>query len=552
MDDRSARVASYLVNTEAYYYRHEVGNLQTLLEEVTRAKPGSAESRFVSPDHETLNRLSARFHHVLYGRRGTGKSSLLRRVELDTKGEGRLVAWADQETFKGHSYPDVLVGTLAEVFSQFADQLDAFDTSPQPLRKQRFWRKRAEPTDKQLLSQQLREAVAALNQLHKAPSTSEVEWTETFSDAVKIDAEGSVTANGGYGSLSVGGNYKRGNSSTRENSRAMAQRYSATKDEHLERALATYRRIMLAVGNQCPDSFVVLDDFYHLRRDDQPQIAGYFHRVVKDTSIWLKFGSISLWTRLYAGGNPPMGLQAPHDIRDLSLDKGLREFKNLKRFLEEILDNLCAESSVSRRDLFSDGALDRLVLASGGVPRDYIGLVGESISSAKNRGPSGKSGSDRIIAEDVNSAAGKTVETKYKDLEEDAGGNTDDLRRLVIQLTDHCRSTKSSCFLIDSSNAELVDLTNRLQNMRFVHLVATNETVPNQASDRYHVYVLDVSLLAAQRAWQVDFMGWVKRESRRARKLVFDPTSAVALPTPGPRPDVELDDSLAVIDEIDP
>ena len=62
--------------------------------------------------------------------------------------------------------------------------------------------------------------------------------------------------------------------------------------------------------------------------------------------------------------------------------------------------------------------------------------------------------------------------------------------------------------------------------MRFVHMVATNETVPNQQSERYNVYVLDVSLLAAQRAWQVDFMGWVKREGRRARKLVYDPAKA--------------------------
>ena len=83
-------------------------------------------------------------------------------------------------------------------------------------------------------------------------------------------------------------------------------------------------------------------------------------------------------------------LQAPHDIRDLSLDRGLQEFKRSKLFLETILDRLCAECGVSRISLFSDGALDRLVLASGGVPRDDIGLVSESIAIAKNRGPSGK------------------------------------------------------------------------------------------------------------------------------------------------------------------
>ncbi|MCV7066018.1 hypothetical protein H7H51_10325 [Mycolicibacterium farcinogenes] len=270
---------------------------------------------------------------------------------------------------------------------------------------------------------------------------------------------------------------------------------------------------------------IVLDDFYHLRQEDQPGIAGYFHRAVKDTGVWLKFGSITLWTKLYRGGNPPTGLQSPHDIRELSLDRGLQEFKRSKAFLEAILDRLCEESGVTRALLFSDGALDRLVLASGGVPRDYIGLVSESIAIAKNRGPSGKSGSERIIAEDVNSAAGRTVEIKYNDMREDAGSVSDELESLVVRLTDHCRATRSSCFLINASNRDLVSKTNRLQNMRFVHVVAMNETVPNQQSDRYHVYVLDVSLLAAQRAWQVDFMGWVKREGRRARKLIYDPAN---------------------------
>ena len=100
----------------AYYYQPEVSRLQVLLEEVTRAKPGSPETRFVSPDTESIDRLGSSFHHVLYGRRGTGKSSLLRRIEADRKASGQMVAWADQETFKGLSYPDVLVGTLAEVF----------------------------------------------------------------------------------------------------------------------------------------------------------------------------------------------------------------------------------------------------------------------------------------------------------------------------------------------------------------------------------------------------------------------------------------------------
>lgn len=57
--------------------------------------------------------------------------------------------------------------------------------------------------------------------------------------------------------------------------------------------------------------------------------------------------------------------------------------------------------------------------------------------------------------------------------------------------------------------------------MRFVHLIDSNESLPDKQSSRYLVYILDVSQLAAQRAVQVDFMGWTKREKRRSSKLVF-------------------------------
>ena len=105
-----------------YYYDERVATLQVLLEEVTRARPGSPETRFVNSDSGTLDRLAPRFHHVLFGRRGAGKSSLLRHVEAERK-SNHLVAWADQETFQGLSYPDVLLSTLEETFHQFARQL---------------------------------------------------------------------------------------------------------------------------------------------------------------------------------------------------------------------------------------------------------------------------------------------------------------------------------------------------------------------------------------------------------------------------------------------
>jgi len=501
---------------EVYFYQPAVTEFQVLLEEVTRAKPGSPDSRFVEPDAETYDRLRARFHHALYGRRGTGKSSLLRKMQSQAIADKRLIAWTDQETFSALSYPDVLVATLAEVFRQFAVQL-RLSAAPQ----NKPWFRKPSISEEEALSRLLDDAVIQLIDLKNSPTESEVEWTASYVTHATTLTETGLTLEGASEGVKVGG--KRGRSKTSSSSAGsnVARRYRASKTEHLERAVTTYRDLMKMVAGQRPDGFIILDDFYRLPEQVQPSIAGYFHRVVKDTSVWLKFGSIPFWTRLYKGGSPAVGLQVPHDLRELSLDRGLPDFNNSKRFLENILGSLAAEKRVDIHALFSDGALDRLVLAAGGVPRDYIGLASDSISVAKNRGVSAKSGSQRVIAEDVNEAAGRTVALKFADLDEDAREKSDELRELIIKITAHCRVTGCAWFLADTLDQALVKQLGRLQNMRFVHLIDSNESLPDPQSSRYLVYILDVSQLAAQRAAQVDFMGWTKRERRRARKLVF-------------------------------
>jgi hypothetical protein len=543
----------------AYYYDEQVARLQVLLEEVTRARPGSPETRFVRSDTGMLDRLASRFHHVLYGRRGAGKSSLLRYVEAQHRRDGHLVAWVDQETFQGLSYPDVLVSTLEEVFLGFSRQLR--EHAPEASQR-KFWQRRhPTPSDHELVAKHLDDAIAQLVTLKAAPSESEIEWTASVSRSVAADQsrQGSASLSRGPFKGTIG--RKRTTSRSDTSGEGVVTRYKTTKVEHLERALPTYRDLMLGASRMIPDVFVILDDFYRLAREDQARIAGYFHRVVKDTNVWLKIGSIRYWTQLYAGGSPAVGMQAPHDIRELSLDRGLLDFHSSKRFLEEILAALTGEAGVERDRLFSDGARDRLVLASGGVPRDYIGLISESIAVAKNRGPSNKSGTERVIAEDVNEAAGRSVETKFSDLEVDAGPEAQALRELVVDITNHCRRTESACFLVDFRDENLVRQLNRLQNMRFIHSLDMNESLPDQQSSRFNVYLLDVSQLAAQRAWQVDFMGWQKREKRRVRKLVFRPGDARTGSTPtaegssaSPRLTEQLsfDDASAVVSRIDP
>jgi len=502
-----------------YFSSPEVGRLQVLAEEATRARPDAPESRFVSPEGGVIDTIGSRFHHVLYGRRGSGKSSLLRRIETTRREHGHLVAWTDQEVFMGLEYPDVLVSTLSAVLEQFSEQIRKGQTRQNVHRFVGIFKRRSISPHEQI-AEELSRAAASLEQLKAAPSESEIEWISSSSLEASASRGRNRTARAGNKSLGGSVSSEDSRLATHKSGSGLYQKYRATKADHLERAIPTYRKLISLATSVAPDAFIVLDDFYRLAEKDQPLIAGYLHRVVKDTTVWLKIGSIQYWTHLYSGAISA-GLQEPHDIRGLSLDQELRDFDNSRRFLERILLALAQEVEVDIERLLSDGAKKRLVLASGGVPRDYVGLLGEAIANAKSRGPTERSGSNRVIAEDVNKAAGRRVDMKFKDLEEDAGEAARSLRDLVLRITNHCRNTASSCFLVDFQEDHLLDEIKRLQNMRFVHEIETNETLPDPQSSRYDVFLLDVSLLVAQRAAQIDFMEWTKREKRRARKLVL-------------------------------
>ena len=60
----------------------EVTGLETDLEEATRAS-SSGVRRFIEPAAGTLQRATSRSHHIVFGRRGSGKSSLLSKAAQD-------------------------------------------------------------------------------------------------------------------------------------------------------------------------------------------------------------------------------------------------------------------------------------------------------------------------------------------------------------------------------------------------------------------------------------------------------------------------------------
>ncbi|WP_155128636.1 hypothetical protein [[Actinomadura] parvosata] len=251
--------------------------------------------------------------------------------------------------------------------------------------------------------------------------------------------------------------------------------------------------------------FIFVDDFYYITRGQQPKLLDMLHGCIRDCDAWLKIASIRHLTRWYQS-SPPLGLQTMHDADLLDLDVTLQDPEWAKKFLENILLQYAKHVGVPALSrLFHAAALDRLVLASGAVPRDYLILAGSSIEKAKRR-PNAK----LVGVQDVNQAAGDAAQVKVQELEEDMASNVQSAARTLEAL----RIVRSFCldetshtyFLISYREkeefADRYNVLTDLLDLRLIHLVDGGVSDAHAAGHRLEAFMLDLSQFSGSRLKQ--------------------------------------------------
>jgi len=251
--------------------------------------------------------------------------------------------------------------------------------------------------------------------------------------------------------------------------------------------------------------FLFLDDFYYLARDDQPLLLDLIHGSIRDTDAWLKVASIRHLTRWFQS-DPPLGLQTGHDAELLDLDVTLQDPFRAKAFLESVLLRYATHVNVQRlSQLFARGSLDRLVLASGAVPRDYLTLAASALTRAKTRPRA------RLVgAQDINQAAGDAAQAKIQELEEDLAANkesaTTTLSALAALKKFCLEQEQSTYFRVDlrakESQAEEYGSLTSLLEVRLTHLVDPSVSDREKAGERAEVFMLDLSQFSGARLRQ--------------------------------------------------
>jgi hypothetical protein len=507
----------------------EVRKVLPALSEAARANEGTA-SRFVAPPGGIVELAAAKRHQFVLGRRGVGKSTLLRKVEENLRASNlAIVVFIDLESHKGIPYPDVLILLLIELFEELEKTMKLRSGAKSTKGRYGLWRAR----------RKIRSVRNDFHSLLGEPQSAEVTVRKLRTKAKRWSIGGDLGLKGRFGQVRSG--FSRDSSAKRDDS--VKATFTQTKMDALSASVGVIRAVLAESMRQLKEStsFLVLDDFYHVPAADQAKVLSYLHQVVKNQSIYLKVCGVRHRLNPFVEGDPPMGLQIGQDADDISLDVTLENLLQAQNFLEAVLASVCHPIGVEVDQMLTDGGRIRLILGSGGVARDYLNLTRRALQRATVRSFNPSRPHNRITAEDVNEASAEMSLQKQDDLQRDSGANAEQLRQRLTSVVSFCLDhNETNVFLVEgihlseqSWGKEVMQLTD-LRLLFQIGNVSVQSGEREYRGRRFVAFTLDLSNWTGSRSEkirQIEF--WTRNGKQELRRvgLIYEPDYEIARPT---------------------
>ncbi|MFF3712381.1 P-loop NTPase family protein [Streptomyces phaeochromogenes] len=392
----------------------KMDQLIQLLEARSRTSDALPSLKYMEDPRASLAAIGASRHHLVYGRRGVGKTALLLEAKRIAEKDGHVTAWVNAHTLR-----------RLDVASAF-----------------------------------LAIAEVALSSLIQHAGSSQGESYARLKDSsarlVQLRSEGPVP------------------------------------DSVLGEMVAELNRSLRPVLRESlVRLYLYIDDFYLFPQYAQPNLLDCVAGMLRDCDGWIKVASIERLTRPFEPSSR-IGIEVPHDASKIDLDVTLEDPGSTQRFLESVLSNYTTTAGLAKlSSIAQNAALGRLVLASGGVPRDYLNLFASSIVAARSR-PKAR----EIGREDVADAAGRAARSKKRDLELDVSSdNAVSLTAALDTLAAEVRGAGYTYFRVDvaQKSHHFYELLGQLVDLRFAHLIQSTLSDQHRPGVKYEVYILDLS-----------------------------------------------------------
>jgi hypothetical protein len=225
--------------------------LQTVITENLRVQRGGADAIGYIDISNALSKTNSRQNHVIFGRRGCGKSLLLQesRRTLDPKTK---VIYLNCEDFKNHSFPNVLVEILGSIFEELEKHVTGW-----------FGRKKR---CKQVLAA-IRRNLSSLKEQADEQS-AKIKESRSSENSNSLDAGASVL------DKQINLSYSDKNATKAAIEKEYEQ--ADSKIQKLNLLLVEIKkqiREVFELSTSVSSVFIQLDDFYHLPRTVQPHVT---------------------------------------------------------------------------------------------------------------------------------------------------------------------------------------------------------------------------------------------------------------------------------------
>lgn len=249
--------------------------------------------------------------------------------------------------------------------------------------------------------------------------------------------------------------------------------------------------------------YLQIDDFYHLKRADQPLVMDYIHRLCKDLPLYFKLATLRHASTLYADREgQPLGAQERHDYQPINVDFTFSDFRKTTHQNGIIFNEFGVRAGMKTdqivAELFKGAGFERLVLAGGGVPRDCLSLFLEILDAVQP-----PQGDGRIGKDDVRILSRANFERRIEELKQDSEGQQQGiLIRGIYVLRQFCIEKKSNVLLVSEGLLQQDDhirnLLYRLLDYRIIHTAGTALTHKSQPGT-FHAFAIDIGCYAHMR-----------------------------------------------------
>jgi len=441
---------------------------------------------------DNLARIGAAQHQIVFGRRGSGKSSLLVHYLNAAIPNDVLGIYILADEYKRLTYPDILIRLLIEI-------LESLPVS---------WR-----WLKRLLRLKIPTQICARELRLLLDMAEDSDVIDNQKKTTKHEARAKVTSKSigeaSLGSVS-GGSHERTSS------------FKEKKLDTLERHLRDYKNAISEniSKSKKKSAYVFVDDFYLMPLERHPDLLDYLHRLLRDTELYMKVATVRHRTKLIRNHPQTIGVELSQDVEEITLDLTLEDIEATEEYLGKMLDLIAREVGIEDilTDNFNQEALQALTLTSGGVPRDFLNIfinaIDASLAEKKTKW---------LTPKYIYKGAGRLAyKTKLNFLREDASGDSEGLERLLYDLLSFClREKKKTSFLISQDEAQTSprdhDLIQQLMDFKLIHVVEPDTSAASGRPGRYEAYTLDFSLFMEPRRRNIEIVEFWKIDDNRRR-----------------------------------